>query len=1097
MLFRSTEHFEGRSDVQQEQQIQQQPLAMVSDMSELDALHKLVQNFATKDKTKEEISKRRDNTPRINTIQQTKSPTTTFKHIAKKNQKHQKQLQQMPSQLPQQQNYQQQQQQKQNWKPIKTKTTQQQQQTLTNAGFQTPSKHSQGKKNTPLMKTKSANAGPEFSMVKTIERLQSEIGEFGEAEEKGLTIKEDDEESDDGDQTTIMLEDADVVESSASGSGADYSGDLEGSAKESVVKGGQMKSKWVPVVIQNEKQVSAASQKQKNQKEIEPLAKHAKKVRGNAPSNESKKVLKKAEREESKSSDEKGVDHVDNQDIEDSSQMEENEEDGDDEAEEVENEDGEQKTIEALFKLHEDEDGKTIVQGKPNSRENRKDGEAGERSKGKSTEEHKTSAKITTTNEEVGSKAVKSDLDQMSNAVNTDNKQMVMFQGKQQSPSVGTIEDGDVNPSVIKDALQIFSHKNKQSLASKKHEETTSLKNLASDHLQDVKELSNKDGGKTIILALPVKLSDKVMLEKQVEAIKEKLLSIGNLQQDEQIQNASLSSPSSTAIKTILSSSTDGNSTTAATSSDMEVTKDENKNSKASTLFTLPSSETNLEQHLQDIAKNPISSVATQSVVLDELKGEVVGGGIEKQSKGFLEAIAKMKNEKLQGDSKSVASDSTLAGDKALQVLATEHEDNFDETKLAPAIALAHNTNDKNENSTVITVSQQKKPMSFQQQLKQQLHQQQKIKEQQEMQNPLLQPVPKVAFEQTTTMDKLTKLHLHNPSLVSSTTTTKARPVLNEKEDEIESKEEEEEEEEDDEGEEEEEEEVEANKDLTATSSPLATEKPLFDLKTQAATKNSQKQEQERMQSLSTPFKSRPFNPSRIPMTFHKMSVPPKDHHQQQVGDGGVEDVQRVMSYDGTRCKASCKTMCAPDCRFECCRVAEQKNQITKKKLEKKKRKGGAKKSKTSEKIKNKEKKTSFNAKNKNGSKQKNSEKSLKIETKLKSINRRIDKLITTSPDSEKESVSALFNLPRLPKMGQRINYDSKKGHRFLKETQEKLHSLITMLSQSSVKLSSVDDSVAKKSTEGTTTCDERCKVVCLPTCHFECCKHDDEKKKR
>ena len=825
-----------------------------------------------------------------------------------------------------------------------------------------------------------------LSMVNTIERLQSEIGEFGE--DKDVQDKQDEDE-----QPTIMLED-----NSSSGSGsASGSGQDEEVGDVGEIGDHSSSYKWVPVVIEHENLSTSST---KDDKVMEANIKKKKSVDNNMMFT----------KESNRTADEKGVDVIDNQDIEDSIQMEKDDEEEEETAAGGDDESEEQKTISALFKLHDNQQ-----------------------------------------NDDEVSKEKSEVIKNMSNDSNEEfdsTQKVVMFQGKQR-------KHGDINPSVVKEALKIFSSKNKQSLVKKQEESPASTPNnnnentlsnvvlsIPSDHLKNLtgEKTSSlnqaKNEGKTIILAVPVKLSDKDMVEKQVEAIKEKLLSIGNYGQQQKNEDEKVISSSITTSKDI---------------NNMETTKDENKQS---TSFTLPGKNIPTEeQHLQDIARNPISSVSGSiQPVLDELKGE--GGSLnepEKQNKGFLEAIAKLKSEKEAIENKIKPLSSSIQ-------LNTEHEDNSDESKLAPVPQLVPQPQQKqqqqqqiqsNNNNTTIKATDEDKKPSYIQQIQEQQKQQQ---------NPSLQSVPKVAFEQT-------KITTHNfpqqQQLQNKPKTATAQDVVGNKANNLSELVEE-----DDEAEEEE---VKGNETLQNA------------LPTTAATTTQQLNDPaSQQQQDSSHFKSNPFNPSRIPMSFHASSNKPQDRHRQLYQH---ED-------DGTWCKASCKSLCAPDCRFECCRAADRKNKIKKiKKAEEKKVKNSKKSSKKSRKL-------SSTAKSKK-----------RIEMKVKSINERINKLIAeklqsstndnnNDRDTTTSSSSSLFqNLPLLPKFNKKINYDSTKGHKFLKETQEKLHSLIEMLSKSSNQLTTAATASHMSASKKSLTCDVRCKVVCLPSCRFDCCKHDDEKR--
>ena len=810
-----------------------------------------------------------------------------------------------------------------------------------------------------------------LSMVNTIERLQSEIGEFGE--EKDGDVKEEENKEE---QPTIMLEDNSSGSGSASGSGQDEEIEEEDHS-----------SNWVPLVIEHENLVTTSIKKDN--------------------SNFKKQKDMMFTKENNRTADEKEVDVIDNQDIEDSIQMEKEDEDeagGDDESEE-------QRTISALFKLHDNQQNDDELRKEKNE-------------------------------------------NQMIKNISNDNtegtQKVVMFQGKhrkQQKYDSNVEKPIDIDPSVVKEALQIFSSKNKQSPV-KKHEETISKSNnnnnnnnsnqktlsnvvlsIPSDHLKNLtgdkpSKGQAKDEGKTIILAVPVKLSDKDMVEKQVEAIKEKLLSIGNYQksEDEKVISSSLTSKEDKM-------------------NNMETTKDENKQA---TSFTLPSKNVPTEeQHLQDITKNPISSVTGNvQPVLDELKGDGSQNEPEKQNKGFLEAIAKLKSEKEAVEHKITSLSSSTQ-------LNTEQEDNSDESKLAPeSQPLQQPQQDDDKINTAVKAAKENPPSPIQQIKEQQKHQQ----------NPLLQPVPKVAFEKKiSTTDNFPhqqhQLNLHKKPLTTTPDVVGNKATnLSELQENVD-------------------EENEDEKDLDEMTGDETLQNTLTTTTSEESNAPAQQQQD------TSHFKSNPFNPSRIPMSFHA-SIKQKDGHQQD---------------DGAWCKASCKTLCAPDCQFKCCRAADRKNKIKKIKKEGKK----VKSNKTNKKGKTrKTKMTSIASQGKYSS----STKSKQIEMKAKSINERINKLISekfqsSTNDYKDTSSSSIFhNLPHLSKFNKKINYDSTKGHKFLKETQEKLHSLIEMLSKSSNQLTAVttaEMSPSKKSL----TCDVRCKVVCLPSCRFDCCKHDDEKR--
>jgi len=196
-----------------------------------------------------------------------------------------------------------------------------------------------------------------------------------------------------------------------------------------------------------------------------------------------------------------------------------------------------------------------------------------------------------------------------------------------------------------------------------------------------------------------------------------------------------------------------------------------------------------------------------------------------------------------------------------------------------------------------------------------------------------------------------------------------------------------------------------------------------------------QQQQQQQQQPLGgSYFKSKPFQPAYIPNSFtNNKMMTPKDHHVH-------------WRKDGSRCKKSCKRHCTSACRFECCRSQIKKKRIVKAK--KKNRKTGE--AKRLRKIKKAHKTT--------------------IKKRLKA-----GKIATPTTSS--------LNLPHLPRITGKIKIGTQQGQKFLLATQARLSSLISMLEKSSDKL------VTTK-----TTCDAQCKRECLPTCKFECCKHEDEK---
>ena len=614
-------------------------------MNELNALHQLVQDFAkTKNKMPHHQQIARNTTLRRNTIQQ--------HAIAKRTNKTD------PNN--------------------KTKTMKNRQKTI------------QSSSTSALVQKKelTTTAAENLSIVNTIERLQSEIGEFGEEKEeedattKTTTGQLDEETVDTKDEPTIMLEDT----SSGSGSGVSSGSGKEDEKEQEFEE--EHSSESVPVVHENKKSARSSKKESNSKADVQP----ANNVNVNKLPNSNNKSMF---RNENRTADQKEVDVVDNQDIEDSIQMEKEDEEegavGDDESEQNE----EQRTISALFKLHDDEQEEEDGGIKGKNENQVKNLSKGDNDKGRETS---------------------SEFDTKTKTNNNNNKQkVVMFQGKQQH-SLKNAESTDINPSIVKEALKIFSNKNKQSLV-KKHEEGTPnnsnntssnvVLSIPSDRLKnltDAESEEEKDRGKTIILAVPVKLTDKDMVEKQVEAIKEKLLSIGNYQKIGEEKTSQITSQ---------------NHNKEDKTNNMEVTKDENRQSSAKTesnssQFTLPGKAISEDQHLQDISKNPVSSVTGSShPVLDELKGEGPLSGPEKQNKGFLEAIAKMKNEK-EAASQVPLDNGSKATSPSLQ-LNTENEDNSDESKLAPESHLVQQQHVQNSNNNNNKAAAQQKPHELQQ----------------------------------------------------------------------------------------------------------------------------------------------------------------------------------------------------------------------------------------------------------------------------------------------------------------------------------------------------------------------------------------------
>eukprot|EP00111_Clytia_hemisphaerica_P002080 TCONS_00005853-protein len=751
-------------------------------------------------------------------------------------------------------------------------------------------------------------------------------------------------------------------------------------------------------------------------------------------------------------------------------------------AEDTDEDDDEQKTIDLLFDIQEENHA---GQKKKKNHNKKKSHKKNKNAKGK---KNKTQQK--------------SSVKENKNVPEQPVSEVLMFSGK------NDLSTKNVDPLVIKEALNIFT-KN----SAKKHEEGAKTNNTSNvvlsipeKHVKNLTE-QNTDSGKTIILAVPVKLTDKDMLEQQVNAIKEKLLALGEesgktnttsltLKNDREsgprlnekepsiphLNEKEMAGPHLNEKDASLQHSKEGGSvgprlnekepsgavkettkdsnevkhlsTTNVDSGKDENTKGsgshidgskESNDAKQSPQFTFPVPSP-VEKHLNEITENPISSVNTAQPVLDELKetgAEIAGeDGREKQSKGFLEAIAKLKNkeqQKVASTNQEQDGDDDVANNQPQTVpsntaLSTEVEDNSDESKIIPTesqTSEASKNNDEEDDESLSSASSSQG----------------------------------LSNKNVATTGYQKPANIKPPLQTNTNARQGAKAAVGTLSQE-------------DADEDTEEEEGDEDAQLKGNRYLLPGKQASGHRASSSLFKGKEYKPSHipvtfhKHLSGSSHFKSGDFKPSYIPMTYHKHGGSTSkfkggDYKPSRIPmtfknirhDSKPKD-NHLIDDDG--CRVSCKRVCTPSCRFECCKGGDKKTNAK-----------NVGKGLHSQK---------FNTRNVGKHLHKKKMKDSKIEDKVKSINQKISKLLK-KPASK---ALAFKDLPSLPKLRKKINYDSKKGQKFLKETQKKLESLISLLSKSSDELNYGPRTSASKKT---LSCDAECKVMCLPSCKFECCK--------